>query len=162
MKHKHHIIPRYRGGGDESSNLVEVTITQHAMYHFANFQLWGDYRDKIAYKLLANTDASEEIEIARLEASRKALRNMTEEKKQERANNISKSKKKKAHITAEQTRQRHADGNFLTEEGKIAMKELGERNKDRFGENLICLETGRKWKSIREATKELGCSRNTI
>jgi hypothetical protein len=38
--HKHHIIPRYMGGPDTPENLVEVTVTQHAMFHFCNYQLW--------------------------------------------------------------------------------------------------------------------------
>ncbi len=51
--HKHHIIPRYMGGTDESENLVEVTITQHAMFHFCNYQLWGNEEDRIAWKMLS-------------------------------------------------------------------------------------------------------------
>ena len=132
------------------------------MYHFANFQLWGDYRDKVAYKLLANTDASEEMEIIRLQASREAIKNRTEEEELERGRNISKAKKLKGHITSEQVKKRWAEGNWYSEEGKVAMKELGDRNKDRFGRTLVCVETGQQWKSIREATKDLGCSRNTI
>ena len=38
--HKHHIIPKYMGGTDDPENLVEVTVTQHAMFHFCNYQLW--------------------------------------------------------------------------------------------------------------------------
>jgi hypothetical protein len=30
--HKHHIIPKYMGGPDTPENLVEVTVTQHAMF----------------------------------------------------------------------------------------------------------------------------------
>jgi hypothetical protein len=47
--HKHHIIPRYMGGTDAVENLVEITVTQHAMYHFCNYQLWGNEEDKIAW-----------------------------------------------------------------------------------------------------------------
>ena len=50
--HKHHIIPRYMGGTDAVENLVEVTVTQHAMYHFCNYQLWGNEEDKIACRML--------------------------------------------------------------------------------------------------------------
>ena len=51
--HKHHIIPRYMGGTDEPENLVEVTVTQHAMFHFCNYQLWGNEEDKIAWRALS-------------------------------------------------------------------------------------------------------------
>jgi len=51
--HKHHIIPKYMGGTDTSENLVEVTVTQHAMFHFCNYQLWGNGEDKIAWRALS-------------------------------------------------------------------------------------------------------------
>jgi hypothetical protein len=51
--HKHHIIPRYTGGSNEPENLVEVTITQHAMFHFCNYQLSGNEEDRIAWKALS-------------------------------------------------------------------------------------------------------------
>jgi hypothetical protein len=51
--HKHHIIPRYMGGTNDPENLVEVTITQHAMFHFCNYQLWGNEEDRIAWKALS-------------------------------------------------------------------------------------------------------------
>ena len=31
--HKHHIIPRHAGGTDDSSNIVLLTIEQHAKEH---------------------------------------------------------------------------------------------------------------------------------
>jgi hypothetical protein len=51
--HKHHIIPRYMGGPDTLENLVEVTVTQHAMFHFCNYQLWGNEEDRIAWRALS-------------------------------------------------------------------------------------------------------------
>ena len=33
MKHKHHIIPKHMGGGDENENLIELTIEEHAEEH---------------------------------------------------------------------------------------------------------------------------------
>jgi hypothetical protein len=53
--HKHHIIPRYMGGTNVAENLVEITVTQHAMYHFCNYQLWGNEEDKIAWLGLSNS-----------------------------------------------------------------------------------------------------------
>ena len=40
------------GGTNSAENLVEITITQHAMYHYCNYQLWGKDEDKIAWKML--------------------------------------------------------------------------------------------------------------
>jgi hypothetical protein len=61
MKHKHHLIPKYLGGSDEPHNLVEVTPTQHAMFHYCNWQLWGNDEDKIAWKALAGYSSKEQV-----------------------------------------------------------------------------------------------------
>ena len=56
--HKHHVTPRYR---DPTSTItVDVTVTQHSMYHFANWQLWGAREDWIAWKSLASQITEEE------------------------------------------------------------------------------------------------------
>jgi hypothetical protein len=61
MKHKHHLIPRYLGGSNELQNLVEVSPTQHAMFHYCNWCLWGNEEDKIAWRALAGYSKKEEI-----------------------------------------------------------------------------------------------------
>lgn len=63
--HKHHIIPRYMGGNNSKENLVEVSITGHAMFHFCNYQLWGNAEDKIAWRMLSGQITVDE---AKLEA----------------------------------------------------------------------------------------------
>jgi hypothetical protein len=59
-KHKHHIIPKYEGGSDDSSNLVALSVTQHAMWHFAEWQRKGNKEDKIAWQALAKIIGNEE------------------------------------------------------------------------------------------------------
>ena len=61
MTHTHHLTPTYRGGTDEVSNLIEVSVVCHAMFHWCNWQLWGDIRDKLAWKGLAGISQKEEI-----------------------------------------------------------------------------------------------------
>ena len=53
MRHVHHIIPRHRGGSDDPSNLIELSITQHAMWHFADWQLTQTPENFIAWRSLA-------------------------------------------------------------------------------------------------------------
>jgi hypothetical protein len=53
MKHKHHLVPRHSGGTDNPYNLVEVSITQHAMFHWCEWQRTGNEFDKIAWKCLS-------------------------------------------------------------------------------------------------------------
>lgn len=59
--HKHHIVPRYKGGTDDKQNLVEVSVTQHAMYHFCNYQLWGNEEDRIAWRGLSGIISREQV-----------------------------------------------------------------------------------------------------
>jgi hypothetical protein len=62
MKHNHHLIPRHLGGSDDPSNIIEgVSLTRHAMFHYANWQLWGSEGDRIAYKALSGAIGKEEI-----------------------------------------------------------------------------------------------------
>ena len=61
MKHKHHVVPRYEGGSDDSSNIVELTVTQHAMWHYAEWRRKGNWQDKLAWKGLAKILGKEEI-----------------------------------------------------------------------------------------------------
>ena len=61
MHHLHHIIPRYQGGGDEPENLVKLTVTQHAMWHFAEWQRKGNIQDKGAWKMLTGTPPAEAL-----------------------------------------------------------------------------------------------------
>jgi len=63
--HKHHLVPKYMGGSNEPENLVEVTVTQHAMFHFCNYQLWGNGEDRIAWRALSGQITIDE---AKLEA----------------------------------------------------------------------------------------------
>jgi hypothetical protein len=61
MKHKHHIVPLYCGGLDIKENLVEISVTQHAMFHYCNWCLWKDDRDRLAWKGLSGEIGKEEI-----------------------------------------------------------------------------------------------------
>ena len=50
---KHHIVPRYMGGSNDYTNIVYVNRTCHMMFHFANYQLWGNTEDYVAYRGLS-------------------------------------------------------------------------------------------------------------
>lgn len=53
-KHKHHIIPRHAGGDNSASNLMELTIQEHAEAHRLLYEKYGKIQDKVAYMGLAN------------------------------------------------------------------------------------------------------------
>lgn len=70
------------GGTDEKSNLVKVTVTQHAMFHWCNWQLWGNKEDWLAWRGLTGEVGKEEIiRELRLEASRKGIKAMWEKQR---------------------------------------------------------------------------------
>ena len=61
MKHKHHIIPKHLGGSDEESNLVELTIEEHAEAHKKLYEEHGRWEDKLAWQGLAGLVTKEEL-----------------------------------------------------------------------------------------------------
>ena len=75
MKHKHHIIPRYEGGSDAPENIVELSVIQHTMWHFAEYQRKGNWQDKLAVKILTGR-------ITREEATREAVREQNRNREQ--------------------------------------------------------------------------------
>ena len=52
IKHKHHIIPRHAGGTDDPSNLIELSIEEHAQAHLNLYEQHGDQRDLLAHRML--------------------------------------------------------------------------------------------------------------
>ena len=66
-KHKHHIIPRHAGGTDDPSNLVELTIPEHAEAHRKLYEEYGRWQDKVAWQTLSG-------QMTNYEAQREARR----------------------------------------------------------------------------------------
>ena len=48
--HKHHILPKHMGGTDDPSNLVYLTIEEHAEAHKKLWEEYGRWQDELAYK----------------------------------------------------------------------------------------------------------------
>ena len=49
MKHKHHIIPKHAGGSNDASNLIVITVEDHAAAHKLLFEQYGRWQDRIAW-----------------------------------------------------------------------------------------------------------------
>ena len=61
MKHKHHIIPRHVGGTDDASNLIELSVEEHAEAHKLLWEQYGRYQDYYAWQGLAGLIGKESI-----------------------------------------------------------------------------------------------------
>jgi hypothetical protein len=86
--HIHHIIPKHMGGTDESSNLIKLTIKEHAEAHKKLYEQYGLIQDKIAYEALNGQIGQQE---ARIKACVAACKDVP--KSQETKNKISESLK---------------------------------------------------------------------
>jgi hypothetical protein len=75
MKHKHHLTPKYCGGSDDPSNLIEVSIVQHAMFHYCNWRLWNSWQDRLAWKTLSGQISNSEASyLAKIEGGKKGTK----------------------------------------------------------------------------------------
>ena len=69
--HTHHIIPVHAGGTDDPSNLVRLTLEEHAEAHRLLWEQYGRLGDKVAWLMLSGR--TEEGEQARRELIKEAL-----------------------------------------------------------------------------------------
>lgn len=61
MKHLHHILPKHMGGTNDPSNLIELTVKEHAEAHRKLYEEYGRHQDKRAWLGLAKIMTGEEI-----------------------------------------------------------------------------------------------------
>ena len=59
--HKHHIVPRHMGGSDDASNIVELTIEEHAEAHRRLYEQYSRKEDYLAWKGLAGLIDKDEL-----------------------------------------------------------------------------------------------------
>ncbi len=51
--HAHHIVPRHAGGTDDPSNIVFLTVPEHAEAHRVLYEQYGRWQDKLAWQMLS-------------------------------------------------------------------------------------------------------------
>jgi len=59
--HKHHIIPRHAGGSNHSSNIVILSVEEHAEAHKKLYEEHGRWQDKIAADMLSGQIKSDDV-----------------------------------------------------------------------------------------------------
>ena len=88
--HKHHIIPRHMGGSNDPSNLVELTVEEHALAHKELYEKHGKWQDLIAWQMLSGQIKSDD---ARRELCRARMLNENPMKNPETVNKAQQSRK---------------------------------------------------------------------
>jgi hypothetical protein len=64
--HWHHIVPKHAGGTDDLTNLIQVTVEEHAELHFARYLEYGELGDWVAaFTLSGQMSRAEAIAEAR-------------------------------------------------------------------------------------------------
>lgn len=74
MKHLHHIIPKHMGGTDDPSNLIELTVEEHAEAHRILYEQHGKQEDFMAWHMLKGQMGKDEaLFMARSIGGRKSM-----------------------------------------------------------------------------------------
>lgn len=64
--HIHHIVPKHMGGSNDKSNLIKLTVEEHAAAHKQLFEDHGNKFDYIAYMVLSKQIGHEEANYMKL------------------------------------------------------------------------------------------------
>jgi hypothetical protein len=84
MKHKHHIIPKHVGGSNDPSNLIELSVEEHAKAHKKLWEEHSRWQDYVAWQGLSGNMISKEVHA---EATKYGMKNwwnnLTEEQKED-------------------------------------------------------------------------------
>ena len=143
--HRHHIIPRHAGGTDDPSNIVELTIEEHAEAHRLLYEEHGRWQDKCAWRALSGQIGKDEIilEVRREAGKKRRGRKLSEETKKKM------SESSKGQVISEETRAKISaanKGKVRTKEQKAKLSALrkGRTFSEEAKENMRIAQTGRK------------------
>lgn len=59
--HTHHIVPKHVGGDNNPKNLINLTVSEHAAWHYELWLYYGYREDHLAWKALSGQIGKEEI-----------------------------------------------------------------------------------------------------
>ena len=59
--HKHHIIPKHMGGSNDPSNLIELSVEEHAEAHRTLYEQYGYWQDYMAWRALSGQISKDDI-----------------------------------------------------------------------------------------------------
>jgi hypothetical protein len=143
LTHKHHILPKHAGGTDEESNIVELSVEDHAKAHRELYETYGRWQDKIAWLALSGRIGKEEI--IRMKQSESAKATVYTPEKRLNMSRGQKGKKHSKETCAKRSVAYTGDGNSFfgkkhSDETKALMSEraqgriLSKETKDKISE----------------------------
>ena len=71
MKHKHHILPKHFGGTDDPSNIISLSVEEHAEAHRVLYEKYGKWQDKLAWQGLSKMISKEDLIVEKLKHTAK-------------------------------------------------------------------------------------------
>ena len=80
MRHWHHIVPKHAGGTDDPSNLVLLTVEEHAEAHKKLWEQYGRWQDKIAWQTLSGQISIQEARLKMMKYNNPMYRSDVKEK----------------------------------------------------------------------------------
>lgn len=156
----HHILPKSMGGTNESSNLVKLSAREHFICHWLLYKIYKNQAMACAWNAMCldKFDArytSHSFKYAR-EAHSKALsvrnignsyasREFTEEHKKRISEGLKGKPKTKEHIAN-------------LRKPKSSTENMGKSHR----KQVLCIETGKIYKSVKDASKQMGIHKDAI
>lgn len=131
--HNHHIIPKHMGGTDDPSNLVRLTVEEHAEAHRNLYEEYGRWQDYLAWKALSGQIKGYDLYIEKLRLSATGRKHTEETKK--KISNIHKGRKWKQ-----------------SDIDKRANSNRGKKRKPRSKEWCEAISKSRKGQSIKRSS----------
>lgn len=156
--HTHHIIPRHAGGTDDPSNLVELTIEDHAIAHEVRYRMFGDERDAVAARMIRG-------QISGYDAFIEMVSRPKSDRWKEKARERNLGEKNPMYGKTQSDKQKEAVSRAL--KGKKKWYKVADNRpppmfgKDN-GKSRAIYGDGRYWESIHMCAKELGVNHNAI
>jgi len=151
ITHKHHIIPKHAGGTDDLSNIIVLTLPEHAEAHRKLYEEHGRWQDKIAWKALSGS-----INFA--EATRQAQSMANSEKKTGRRleaaieNGLKGNGAWRGSNHTEESKKRIAKSN----------KEYWSKIKDRPWQRKTYIIEGKEYLGLESVMETFGCTMPTV
>jgi len=138
--HKHHIIPKHAGGTNDPSNLVFLTVEEHAEAHKKLWEQYDRWQDYVAWKTLSNQITIDEARRLSVSFSLKGKPKSEEQKRK-----MSISRKKRGGITT---------GMKLGPCSDERKRKISEANKGGPGRPHPCSDNAKKKMSIAAKNRE--------